>query len=690
MSGGGIRSAAFNLGALQALQANGVLERTSYLAAVSGGNYIASALTIAAAHSDPPTEDAKPLWGTGSPEERYLRQHTDYLAPGYTGTLWMGSSMVYGFLLNYLPFMLCMMIAGRVIGWLLFAAQVRLSDLRLNGLALPRSPLLVSLVVIGFTCVLAALWLVAFRRLFKEDKPGNFGESRSERWSAGFLMAAGAIAVLIALPALADLYGRTSLLVLTKVFGEPETTFETFAGRAFAVTFWLVISLVMASAALVLGRRFRALRLMLTLSFVASAGLLLVPLLSALEFSTRHGLDSVWDIVGVAGGGLFVLLMAVAIHNRRYSMHNVYRERLSSAFALHRKNASEAEPLNYEKRLYFSRTAPREGHRVPELVVCCAVNLTTDDVPVGRFAESFTFERGRTGGALFGYTTTSAIENDKGVAGTQLTLPSIMAVSGAALSPLMGRHTYPPLRFLMALTNIRLGVWIKNPNHERWNHLFADATDTAESDHTPPGNPTALRRLLTWARDGWHEPGALYVLREALGAASSTRRYIYLTDGGHWENLGLVELLRRRCTHVLCFDASYDAKGLGLDVGRAIALARSDLNAQVDLDPRSVLPGTDGFSEAMAVDGAVVYPTGESANLVYAKAVLTKDASWDLHAFNARDSRFPNHSTTQQTFTDEQFEAYRKLGYDAGLEALVKLRLPGLVPVSAFGNGHRR
>jgi hypothetical protein len=242
-----------------------------------------------------------------------------------------------------------------------------------------------------------------------------------------------------------------------------------------------------------------------------------------------------------------------------------------------------------------------------------------------------------------------------------------MAVSGAAVSPLMGRFTYPPLRFLMALTNVRLGVWIKNPLHPSWRAT----ADTAKAERGP------VRRMAAWIRDGWREPGALYVLREALGGAKSTHRYIYLTDGGHWENLGLVELLRRQCTHVMCFDASCDRTGQGLDIGRAIAFARSDLRADVQLDPRPAMADGNGFASTMAVEGVVRYPNhGDTAKLVYAKAVLTEEASWDLHAFKRRDGRFPNHSTTQQMFTDEQFEAYRTLGHEAGLLAAKRLNVP--------------
>jgi hypothetical protein len=686
LSGGGIRAAAFNLGAMQALQAEKVLENGHYLAAVSGGNYVASAMAISAAYSDHDCENGKPFWGRGSPEERYLRQHTDYLAPGRIGKAWLVASMVSGFILNYLPFALCALIAGRVSGWLLSLLGLNAPDGHAAGLSLPGSWALSALLATLLLC-LGLPVLLAIYRSFRTRRPGNYGESHSERIAYRLLLGAVLIGVILLLPTMAQLYGIASRWAVERLFAAPPVVFETWSGRLVMALVWLVASLLLAVAALVLSRRFRALRLMLVLSSLAGAGFLLVPLLSAVEYAARYGFSTSRDVLEVAGYAVIVLAMAVCVHNRRYSMHHFYRERLNSAFALRRRRGKDdrirAEPIGFDERLYFSGLTQDGTARLPELIVCCAVNLTTDVVPVGRFAESFTFGRDVSGGPLFGYHSTERFEGSEGLAGTQLTVPSIMAVSGAALSPLMGRYTYPPLRLLMALTNVRLGVWIKNPLHRSWR----------SAQGRQSRGRTWLTSLGRSIRDGWFEPGALYVLREALGGAKSDARFIYLTDGGHWENLGLVELLRRQCTHVLCFDASADQVGAGLDIGRAIALARTELGAEIKLDPRPVLT-TDDLPEHMAVKGTISYPSStDDATLVYAKAVLTENASWDLHAFKSRDGRFPNHSTSQQMFTDEQFEAYRALGFQAAGQALTLLNLPdallsrGQTP-SRTGNGH--
>src|SRR5205814_8933599 len=82
LSGGGIRSAAYSLGALQAMQEHGLVtgaDKVDYLSAVSGGSYIASALTIIAAGpiNDLDREERVQVAGDpfarGTPEEQYLR-----------------------------------------------------------------------------------------------------------------------------------------------------------------------------------------------------------------------------------------------------------------------------------------------------------------------------------------------------------------------------------------------------------------------------------------------------------------------------------------------------------------------------------------------------------------------------------------------------------------------------------------
>ena len=105
-SGGGIRSASFNLGVLQAIQAAGRLEKVKYLAAVSGGSYIAAAFAMVAKNDGPADSDPAlvtrqhPAFERGSPEEQYLRNRASYMAPTGAGKLLLAWRVVLGLLVN--------------------------------------------------------------------------------------------------------------------------------------------------------------------------------------------------------------------------------------------------------------------------------------------------------------------------------------------------------------------------------------------------------------------------------------------------------------------------------------------------------------------------------------------------------------------------------------------------------------
>jgi hypothetical protein len=233
-----------------------------------------------------------------------------------------------------------------------------------------------------------------------------------------------------------------------------------------------------------------------------------------------------------------------------------------------------------------------------------------------------------------------------------LTLPAAVAMSGAALSPSMGKMTRRPLTFLMALGNIRLGVWVPNP---RWVRRKQERFDALN-------HPAVIDTLHGRARPS-------YLLRELIGRNRVDARYLYVTDGGHYENLGLVELLRRGCTEVYCFDAS--GGGGFRELGDAVALARSELGVEITIDPTPVTPsGDDQLAGSSAVCGQFRYRDGTPGTLIYARNVMTADDPLDIKAHHSDDPRFPDDPTVDQLYTDQKFEAYRALGSLAGERAV--------------------
>ena len=99
-SGGGIRSAAFCLGVLQALDATKVLKQVDYLSTVSGGGYIGCSLT-AALDADADFPFTSRLAEDETPALQHIRDHSNYLFPsGASDFLHNASVYARGLIVN--------------------------------------------------------------------------------------------------------------------------------------------------------------------------------------------------------------------------------------------------------------------------------------------------------------------------------------------------------------------------------------------------------------------------------------------------------------------------------------------------------------------------------------------------------------------------------------------------------------
>ena len=227
---------------------------------------------------------------------------------------------------------------------------------------------------------------------------------------------------------------------------------------------------------------------------------------------------------------------------------------------------------------------------------------------------------------------------------TSLTLGLAVATSGAAASPNMGYHSSPTLAFLMTIFNVRLGWWLRNP---RWAKVWADQK-----------SKLSLRELLS----------------ELLGMTTDDRSWVYLSDGGHFENLGIYELVRRRCRFIIASDAGQDGSVTFEDLGNAIEKCRADFGVDIEIDLTNVRLGTGRFSAWHCAIGAIRYdsqdPDEAQGTLLYIKSSLTGDEPADVLRYASRHPAFPHESTSDQFFDESQFESYRTLGYHVGCNVL--------------------
>ena len=379
------------------------------------------------------------------------------------------------------------------------------------------------------------------------------------------------------------------------------------------------------------------------------------------------------DVVRWLAVGIALLVLKNWVSAQAWSLNPLYRDRLAAAFlGLRPGSTVAADPLlkckdvapNTEADTLVAKdnapatTLTQIPYRPgvwPELVICCAANLNDldrDAIPAGRWADTFTFSASEIGSPTIGYTSTReylcrlSLRRQR-----DLTIASLVATSGAAVSSAMGKQAAGAIGGLFAALNIRLGLWLPNP--------------LSIEDGTFKANP------------GWP-----YVLRELFGRFSWRHPFVYVTDGGHWENLGLVELMRRECRDIYVISAAGDGIDFFPTLGEALALAREQTGIEIEIDPsplrqfvgaeaptkgRQLLRVKDGELQAgpMARKPYVVgwWEEGETrGRVLFVEANLTAGTPWDVHAFAEKNTIFPDHPTSDQFFTNETFEAYRRLG----------------------------
>jgi hypothetical protein len=337
---------------------------------------------------------------------------------------------------------------------------------------------------------------------------------------------------------------------------------------------------------------------------------------------------------------LFVSLLLVGaaaslcININKFSLHGMYRNRLIRAYL----GASR-----YERRPNcFTGFDPDDNLRLHEFVharplhiINMALNLVSGQNLAWqeRKAESFTASPLHCGSHRLGYRESQYYGGPGGIS-----VGTCVAISGAAASPNMGYHSSPIVAFLMTLFNTRLGWWLPNPISP---------------------SKTCRRATPSFA--------AKPLLDEALGLTDDQHSYVYLSDGGHFENLGLYEMVLRRCHRIFVSDAGCDPRGAFDDLGNAIRKIRIDLGISIVLAKMMIIPRTANELGKYCAIGTIKYSAvdGEGINdgmLIYLKPAYYGDEPIDIFNYAQTSQAFPHESTADQWFSESQFESYRALG----------------------------
>lgn len=725
LSGGGIRASSISLGALQALD-GGILGWSGARAvtAVSGGSNMAAGWSIA--RSGYKTADAdttllqgvQPLpWrqqenGWLTVEERHLVDNLGYLGsnqprgsdtdpaaakatrqagPEGSQTATKASyrpavfaTVIAGLTVNVVVLLSMLWAITRPVGWALRSLTGKGNDLPngamhelVTNYSLARPGII--FLVAGFAVLM--LWVLAGQFLvgYAQNKPAariTLQTLKRASYSAlalgtvlslilwGFVELVGAVAYL-SLPTLIATAGASAGVVgsVVRILRKPAARFAPMLGGiAFAV------------------------------------GGLGVTALSTWTAAKHEVTWSGHDLVSWQSGWNWVLalvLLAVVLlgpSSESWSLAPFYRGKLRLAYATYRtRTASAEEPLRvqpFENDVRGTDEAKREpglftfNHdpkavRTP-LVVCTTSTVTSRAVRTryGTPALSVTFDPERTilhlpqdgrGNTLQFAASTRVLDRLGQKLHKRITTMMAVAISSAAVSPAMGRYQIGPTSMLLAFFNIRLGVWIANPR-------FITQLEAAGLADKPK---------LAYAHTGLG-----YLFKEFFGIHDLDDPYLYLTDGGHWENTGLVELLRiPEITEIVCVDADSGPGDATSSLGKAIAIAPSECDIRIDisLDPLRAAPSLSrvpaysprtvniGFFTKGAGSFTATTPVGV---LWYAKPGLAKEMPAALLAFHERYPTYPRESTLNQFFDTASFVAYRNFGrYNARQILLAREKL---------------
>ena len=673
ISGGGIRSATFALGILQALAKEDLLKYFDYMSTVSGGGYIGGALTWALRRSGGggvnglgPNDFP---FGTAEPRDRqdcrnwkgllrYLREHGEYLKPGEGITLLSGLAVVLrGILLNFIvvfPLLTA-----------IFLLALPFSTV-LNWAAVALFVLFIVICVIysigtGLSREITPPWLsrYAVRRLF---------ESRAK-----FLLPLSAfLLVLGTLPFVVDeveewLLSSGAASLLAGMLGVG-SKFSSVKSKMPDIIAPLIAPL---AAALFL------------------YGLAVLACWAALELDEPENL---W----LRPYYLFALLVApvtaVWVNLNYISLHRFYRDRLMETFLPDQASVDQqstgpakgADSGRLSDMWNPGGAMPSDGEGGPYHIINTNLILvdSKDRRRRIRGGDNFILSPFFCGSSATDYVRTSEFMNNG------MTLSTAVAISGAAVNPSTGVGGVGLARnrlvgWLLALLNIRLGYWAPNP---QW---LIDG------------------RHKRYKRSPNHITSFLYEV--SLGGFRESHKWLQLSDGGHFENLALYELIRRRTRLIVVSDAGADPDYAFADLCNAILRVGEDFKAKITFGPVfwRENPGTpsnpeyisnliptcarparfphDAYLAALGhVIGTIDYGKDafgrhDHGIIIIIKSTPVDHLSLETRGYWKQQPSFPDQTTADQFFDEQQFEAYRDLGFKIATDMIARTKLERLM-----------
>lgn len=741
LSGGGVRSACVAMGALQEFSKEPpiktcpdqeerfgkdvepkLIDCVDYVISVSGGGYTAGARLLAVRPLKDDADDSNNVlvserFEKGSVEFDHFRRGSSYIADSPADLVRALAQVLKNLLASMTILFTVPVFIGYVFGYLLarpqfsFAAIVPVPNPIVDegfkqghrDYSLCLTSHLASWFAVAFFAVLAVsltTWAIVVE-LFGWEERSEAKKMKLQRLAVGSaVFGLLVLAVAVGLPALMRLCSTLSL----HASDHPGAAAATFSGviglnylAAVAAMAWKKRSAVSEEAAKLSSWK----RLLppgvvplvlvaLTLAVLLVAWLATLGIFAAAVFRnvTLDGLEgtsrwvpNLWFVGVLAATIVWIGFVDVT----SVSLHPFYRQRLARTFAVRRTRAPgggwQAKRYEEIEWTWLPRYGRVPNGRGPRFIFAAAATITGQGKPApGLNAVSYVLSGEYIGGPELGWFDTQKLfEEAPPRIKRDLTVVAAVAVSGAAFASAMGRYQ-KGFEKLLAVSGARLGTWLPNPNFVA---KLRDAETGGDEENRRPW-PQSLPTIR----------GAGYFYRELFGFNYNDARLVQITDGGHYENLGLVEALRRRCRLIFCFDGGGDAPPLLSGLADAMRLAEYELGVTITFDSADyplnhLAPGSGKLPDGHALKslqsrvtkktvavGTIKYPPASGLPeddregvLIFAKAVLWQECPEWLLTYAASNDAFPHDPTSDQWFNEGQFAAYTALGRIVGRHA---------------------
>lgn len=645
LSGGGIRAASFSLGVIQSLAKHNKLEQFDYLSTVSGGGYLGGALSWLWSGKWREGTDSKREFGFSGKDfpygvdarhsnddakmdkdqallMRYLRQNGCYLNPGdgLTGLSLLGV-ILRGMLMGFIA--------------LIVLASLMFSFLHLTIESLPENFNALTPIDICLTALAVYVFSLLISTLVSPLVTNDSCAEVAYKWRRFWEVSISTLMQIILI-----------IFVISAVFLLNDNITEKTQGVG-GVSAMFGAGLAWFSQTKDKSKLFNYIpsSLMVNIGvFIMLLGLLVLSDRISQYVLKPEGLELFYYQLSTA---IIILVLARLLPINKISIHRYYRDRLMETF-----NPDVSDILSSKKTVLASKanTASLNDCLSPEKNTMPYHIINSNLILVGSKISKF---KGRGGdnfilSPLFSGSNATGWRCSEQFANNSITLPTAVAISGAAANSDSGvagsgLTIKPLISAIMTIFNLRLGYWVVNPDPE------VQSNQKTMPSFLSPG---------FWGVTG-------------RSKINETSKFIQLSDGGHFENLAMYELIRRHCKLIICSDAEQDNEFTFGSLANIIEKARVDFGVEIvvsatDLDSLKYSEdeiGNIDFAKKGYIVADINYPGNElKGKLIYIKTTLTADIPAELLSYKQSHSPFPDETTADQFFNEKQLEAYRVLG----------------------------